>query len=309
MIKDIPNSDEFDSAAKAQFEFAWDIVISFLITIADAKDLIAADIDEADKTAFWEAAQQRVVTSLIIAQQGIELAIKAKIVAVSPFLLISGSHAEWPKDKNGDGISFSDFRSIDAQDLIRVHDAVHASSFKDSFVQLFEKLRKLRNKAMHTVDSKLSVSAEEVAATILEAHTHLYPDEDWIATRREFLYNAPSAHVFFDNDHVDGLIAKEFLTVFELLTPAQVKQFFKIDKKQRLYICPECNYEAKKYEYFDPKYAVLQPNTPESEYLFCFVCNSTHLISRIACKKDNCPGNVVSDEYGCCCTCGSDQLG
>ena len=35
MIKDIPNSDEFDSAAKAQLDFAWDIAISFLLTIED----------------------------------------------------------------------------------------------------------------------------------------------------------------------------------------------------------------------------------------------------------------------------------
>lgn len=307
MIKDIPTEDDFNSAAKAQFEFAWDIVISFLITINDANRYTGMGIDEEDKAGFWEAARQRVLTSLIVTQQGIELAIKAKLVAVSPFLLISGSYSEWPKDKKGDGISFSEFRSIDAQDLIKVHDAVHENSFNDKFVELFEDLRKLRNKAMHTVDSNLSVSAEEVAITILEAHTYLYPEENWISTRREFLDNAPAAQVFFDIDHVNGLVAKEFFTIFELLTPSQVNRLFKIDKKQRLYICPECNYEAKKYESFDPKYAVLQPNNPESESLFCFVCNQEHPITRLACKSEDCLGNVVSVEYDCCCTCGEDQ--
>lgn len=256
---------------------------------------------------FWDAARQRVLTSLIITQQGIELAIKAKLVAVSPFLLISGSYSEWPKDKKGGGISFSEFRSIDAQDLIKVHDTVHENGFHNKFVELFENLRTLRNKAMHTVDLNLSVSAEEVAITILEAYTYLYPEENWIATRRDFLDNSPAAHVFFDVEYVNGLVAKEFLTIFKLLNPAQVKQFFNIDKKQRLYICPECNYEVKKYDYFEPNYAVLRPNTPESESLFCFVCNQEHPITRLACKSEGCPGNVVSDEYDCCCTCGEDQ--
>ncbi len=305
MIKDIPNSDEFESAAKAQFDFAWDIVISFLITLDEAGQY--ADIEEEDEKAFWETARQRVLTSLIIAQQGVELAIKGKIVSISPYILISGNHSEWPKDKDGTGMSFSDFRSIDAQDLIKVHDNVHEENFDDGFSELFEKLRKLRNKAMHTVDTKLSVSAQEVVIILLEVHEYLYPDDSWVSTRREFLNDSPATQLFFDTDHVEGLVAKEFLTVFKLLTSSQVKRFFKIDKRQRLYICPECKYEGEKYEMIEPKYAVLQPNTPESEHLFCFVCGGLHQVSRANCNIDDCPGNVISDEYVCCCTCGESQ--
>lgn len=123
MIKDIPSSEEFDSAAKAQFDFAWDIVMSFLILIEDVKGFV--DVKEEDEKAFWEGARQRIVTSLIITQQGVELAIKGKLVRISPNLLISGSYSDWPKDKDDSGVSFSEFRTIDAQDLIKVHDTVH----------------------------------------------------------------------------------------------------------------------------------------------------------------------------------------
>lgn len=305
MIKDIPTSSEFDSAAKAQFDFAWDIVISFLLTLEEAGRY--TEIDKEDEAVFWETARQRILTSIIIAQQGVELAIKGKLVSISPYLLIAGNPSDWPKDTDGTGVSFSDFRAIDAQDLVKVHNTAAASSLDDGFVRLFEKLRKLRNKAMHTVDRELSVSAQEVVAILLEVHEYLYPSDNWVSTRRNFLNESPATHVFFDTDHVEGLVAREFLTVFNFLTPSQASRFFKIDKKQRLYSCPECKYECDKYEMIEPRYAVLQPNEPDSENLYCFVCDSLHPVRRDDCKSGECPGNVISDEYGYCCTCGEDQ--
>lgn len=52
------------------------------------------------------------------------------------------------------------------------------------------------------------------------------------------LHNAPATHLYFDNDHVDGLVVKEFLTVFNFLQPTQIKKFFNIDSRRRLYFCP-----------------------------------------------------------------------
>jgi len=174
-------------------------------------------------------------------------------------------------------------------------------------MKLFERLRKLRNKAMHTVDRQLNVSAQDVVVIILEVHEYLYSGENWVATRRKFLNESAAAHVFFDTDHVEGLIAREFLTVFNLLKPAQIKKFFKIDKTRRLYLCPECKYESDKYEMIEPYYAVLRPNEPSSEHLYCFVCDELHPITRLDCNDDDCPGNVISDEQDFCCTCGTTQ--
>src|SRR5690606_12385972 len=160
---------------------------------------------------------------------------------------------------------------------------------------------------MHTVDRELNVSAQEVVAILLEVHEYLYPSDNWVSTRRNFLNESPATHLFFDTDHVEGLVAREFLTVFSFLTPSQASRFFKIDKKQRLYSCPECKYECDKYEMIEPRYAVLQPNEPDSENLYCFVCDSLHPVTRDDCKSGECPGNVISDEYGYCGTCGEDQ--
>jgi len=103
-------------------------------------------------------------------------------------------------------------------------------------------------------------------------------------------------------------VVKELLTVFNFLQPAQRKKFFNIDSRRRLYFCPACKYEGDKYEFLEPKYAVLEPNKPDSEMLFCFVCGDTHLVERYDCNQLNCPGNVLSVEYDICCTCGENLI-
>ena len=98
------------------------------------------------------------------------------------------------------------------------------------------------------------------------------------------------------------------LTVFNFLQPTQIKKFFNIDSRRRLYFCPACKYEGDKYESLEPKYAVLEPNEPDSETIFCFVCRDTHLVERCDCTQPGCLGNVISVEYAICCTCGESLI-
>ncbi|WP_300240922.1 hypothetical protein [Pseudomonas sp.] len=304
MITEIPTSDEFGSAAYAQLDFAWDIVISFMTTLDEAGQYI--EVEKDDELQFWEAARQRILTSLIIAQQGVELAIKGKLVAFSPYLLI-GSPSDWPKDKTGKGVEFSEFKTIDAQDLIKAYNMVSPTSFDPKFVDLFERVRKLRNSAMHSVNAKLRISPKEVILIILEAHEHLYPNQSWVQARREFLFSAPAAQVYFDNDHLDGMLVREFWAVFNLLSKTERERFFDVTAGVRKYICPACRYHSLEIDGPTPQYAVLKPNKPKSTTLWCFVCNDTHLVERVHCSNAACKGNVISEEYGYCCTCGEDQ--
>lgn len=156
---------------------------------------------------------------------------------------------------------------------------------------------------MHTVDKGLKVSALEVIIKILEMHDFLIPSEDWIVTRRDFLSESP-ASLLYSSDGMDAQVAWEFFIVFSLLSPAQVKKLFGVNKKDRNYICPKCKYDSGDYTMIEPRYAVLRPNTPDSTTLYCFVCRDSHLVTREDCGSEGCQGNVISDEYGECCTCG-----
>ncbi|KIC82637.1 hypothetical protein [Pseudomonas sp. C5pp] len=305
MIKEIPTSEEFASAAYAQFDFAWDIVISFITTLDEAGQYV--EVDKDDEAQFWEAARQRILTSLIIAQQGVELAIKGKLVAFSPYLLL-GSPSDWPKDKTGQGVEFSEFKTIDAHDLIKAYNMVSPQPFDAKFVELFDRVRKVRNSAMHSVNAKLRISPKEVILIILEAHEHLFPDQNWVKTRKEFLFSAPDAQVYFDNDHIEGVLVRECWAVYKLLSKSERQRFFKVAAGVRKYICPACSYESVKVDGPVPRYAVLEPNKPTSTTLWCFVCDDTHLVSRTHCYDAACKGNIISDEYGSCCTCGEEQF-
>lgn len=305
MITEIPTSDEFSSAAYAQLDFAWDIVISFMTALDEAGQYI--EVDQDDEAQFWEAARQRILTSLIIAQQGVELAIKGKLVAFSPYLLL-GSPSDWPKDKAGKGIEFSEFKTIDAQDLIKAYNMVSPKPFDTKFVDLFDRVRKVRNSAMHSVNAKLRISPKEVILIILEAHEHLFPDQSWVMARKEFLLSAPDVHVYFDNDHIDGALVRECMAVYNLLSKSERERFFNVAAAVRKYICPFCSYESAKLDGPVPNYAVLKPNKPTSTTLWCFVCNDTHLVIREHCSEEGCKGNVISEDYNRCCTCGEEQL-
>ena len=302
---DIPSSEDFISAGKAQFDFSWDIVVSFIKLFDEAGDY-NVDVQDGEQD-FWESAKQRVQTAIAIAQQGVELILKGKIVEISPYLLISGSPSDWPKNNIARGVSFSEFRTIDAQDLVKVYNLFSEHQLNQDFVDKFNVLRKLRNQVMHTVDNTLRISAIEVIVKILEMHEALFPDGNWIRTRHDFLMESPVSKLF-TTEGTESVIVWEFYLIFSLLKPAQVQHFFGIDKKQRKYFCPECRYQCIEYNQVEPKYAVLRPNSATSTDLYCFVCETNHPLIRQSCIDTTCPGNVISDdEYYICCTCGLEQ--
>lgn len=303
MIQDIPNAEDFFKSGRAQFDFAWDIVVSFLKIFNDASHYGIDAKPEAEE--FWAAAKQRVQTALAITQQGVELIIKGKIIGISPYLLISGSPSDWPKPTPGRIIKFSDFRTIDAQDLIKVHDIYSSAPLPEEIKGTFESLRQQRNSIMHTVAGDLKIPALYVVEQILEMHRLLMPDEKWVSIRRDFLSESPQA-LLYSSDLIECQIVEEFYVVFSLLPPTLTKKFFDVNKKQRLYNCPECSYATREYSFTTPRYAVLRPNTSTSESLYCFVCEKDHHVTRKRCSNSECPGNVISTDNSQCCICSED---
>jgi hypothetical protein len=94
--------------------------------------------------------------------------LKAKIAEASPFLLISNLPKEWPKECDKIDTAFADFRTIDAQDLIRVYNAVSVVKLSKEFIMNFEEFRKTRNALFHTVDGRLEFSDKIIITYILD---------------------------------------------------------------------------------------------------------------------------------------------
>ncbi len=300
MITDIPTADEFMQTGLSLLDFAWDTVAT-LLTDLDDSEFFGVDVPEVSD-AFWQASKQRLTTSLAVAQQGVEFALKGRIAAVSPFLLVAGSPKGWPSGCQKRDTNFADFHTIDSQDLIKVHDTVATTRLSDIFISKFENLRRIRNAIMHTVDKRVNIHVIDVVSAILSMYKQLFPTISWVQVRREFLERSPLSELY-SSDFVEPRVIWEFSLIVELLSPEHVKEFFGFNKRQRRYICPNCNHQSGDNER-KPKTAILKPNTLGSTTIHCFVCDTEIKVERADCPDPDCRGNVLSVEYGVCTTCG-----
>ncbi len=302
MICDIPNAVDFYESGKELMGFAWETVADLLLNLDEAEHF---GIDKEEiSDAYWDAAKRRLATALSITQQGVEFVLKGKIADVSPFLLISDHPSKWPSPYDGVPLRFSQFRTLDAQDLTRVYDTFSSAPLPSNFIERFVSLREKRNTIMHSVDKSLSVPVLEVIESILFMHKHLFPAETWGQVRCQHLLRSPDIELG-SIDYVKNRTCREIYLVIDLLRPTQVKNYFGIDKKQRRYFCPNCYDEADHNADNFHKLAILSPKGKDSTYVYCPVCNSKFAVSRENCEQDSCLGNVISTEHGMCLTCGS----
>jgi hypothetical protein len=99
---------------------------------------------------FWTRSQPALGNALSMVQQAVELALKGRVAKVSPFLLIVRDPRDYPKGSATNDIPFSAFRTIDAADLLRVHDMVCPDRLGQEFGVFWNDLRRERNLFIHS---------------------------------------------------------------------------------------------------------------------------------------------------------------
>lgn len=300
MIIDIPTPNDFKHAGISYLNIAWGIVLDL------ATDLEIARVDEWDSTGevsdeYWGAAQKPLATVTSLLQQGIEFLIKSRVADVSPFLLIDGSPRDWPKKCNKRDTPFSEFKSIDAQELIRAHDTISKYPFTDQFINLYENIRVRRNTIMHTVDPKLRFTSLDIILNILESSEILLGPQQWIKIREAYLEQDPIS-VVHSTDSVGIRLIDECLNLIDNLKASELKKYFDFHTRQRRYFCYTCQKEDQT-GMLAVTTAQLKPNTPSSKYVFCFVCRRTSEVIRTSCSDKSCRGNVIDAIDGTCLTC------
>lgn len=300
MITDIPTADDFERQALAFMNLAWDATFTLVLQLEDAKKWDGVDEAEVSDD-YWKAASHTLATALALAHQGTEFLIKASIVSVSPFLLLSGRPSEWPGGSAANDMPFSRFHTLDAHELLRVHDTV-TRRLPDSFREQFEELRQVRNTITHTVDTKLLVTVKQIVLAILSAVHAILGPRKWIPARRKWLEEEPDS-VAFSADAAEFKLCREMRQVLNLLSASELREFFGFDKKARAYLCPECSYQRDFDEDFTIASAQLRPNEPDSTEAVCVVCDKSTEVLRTSCSA--CPGNVISEKWDMkCLSCG-----
>ncbi|MGV3754272.1 MAG: hypothetical protein ACO1QS_02675 [Verrucomicrobiota bacterium] len=300
MITDIPRPKDFENTGISLLSIAWENAVQLSLSLQDAKTY---GVKKSREKRYWQSAQTELATSIALVQQAVEFLLKARIVSVSPYLLISGTPREWPKGCNLKDTVFADFYSIDAQDIVRTHDAVAHARLPVEMVVLFEKMRKLRNRIVHTIDKTLTVDVKEVIVAVLQISDWFFGPKQWLIVRRNKIENSPDATIYGGADNVALYsLAREVLNVVGVLGEADVQRFFGFSKKARRYICPNCALLCADFDLL-PNLAFLVPNTPTSNRVFCSICFQEASVLRENCGEDDCKGNVLSAEDKCCLTC------
>lgn len=304
MITEIPSPDEFTATGISLLNLAWDTVSSlYLHTEHSHMETWDDDGQVADE--FWQAAHQPLANAQALIHQGLEFLLKGKIAELSPFLLLDRAIREWPKNSSIQDTPFAEFRTIDAQDLCKVHDTVCKCRLDADFVQRIDELRRTRNTFMHSVDKRKRHSPDSLWLSILDVSHYLVGPCQWVQVRRQYLEDVPQSVAFLDEGPTSTL-SGECERLLKLLKPADAAKFLGVNAKSRWYVCYCCAMELREHG-VQPQTAQLAPNTPEADSVYCFVCTKTQTVSRKDCIHDGCKGNVIHAEDGVCLTCFDDQ--
>lgn len=293
MITDIPTKQDFYSTADHMVNEAWEKVADLSYAFNDLlvwnKFCIESehfsDDDVVDLEQYWSFVRPKLITALSLVLQSVEFRLKGLIVDVSPYLLLTSVVRNIPRNDEQGNISFSQFHTLDAQDLIKVLGAFSMNKLSDEFIEWYKEMRILRNKFMHTVDMKSDITAELIFKSIIFAHNNLNPDSPhWIWHR----YNYKAIHsangINFKGAE-SGLIHEMLQTHLEITGAISVssdsvcKIFFGYDKNKTGYHCKECVSVMQKSEHFDGKHIegnieTIQYNRKTRKYV-CIFCHHT----------------------------------
>lgn len=268
---------------------------------------------------FWKSSQRELATAITLIQQGTELLLKARISEISPFLLLAGAAKDWKKDCEQVDTPFAEFKTVDSQELIRIHDTVAKKRLSKPFKDNFIENRKIRNTIMHSFNKKIELIPKNLISTILEISHELIGEFKWIEIRKNFIDRRKASYPFLETLETyhyitipNEKISHEIEAAINILEPNLTIQFFNFNKKQRRYICLSCRegmsrMAEKAGEDGYTHLAHLRPNESNSTNLYCVICGNTRKVVREDCKDSQCKGNVIDSEENICLTCGEEQ--
>ena len=138
MITDIPTKTDFYTMADHMVNEAWEKIADLAYDYRDinlwnsycktSEFYTESDIKNLEH--YWVFARPKLITSFNLILQSIEFRLKGLIVEISPYLLITNATRNTPKPDSEGNISFSEFHTLDAQDLIKVYNTLFSITTK-----------------------------------------------------------------------------------------------------------------------------------------------------------------------------------
>ncbi|MER9694875.1 hypothetical protein NKJ16_23450 [Mesorhizobium sp. M0179] len=312
MIVNVPTADALDDVALRLYFTAWSNLIKIIDEfeqVYDVKfDLDRDDSWEEERLGYLKACQPELQSTCAIIQQSNEIALKAMICRVSPFLLLLKSDPKF-SIQNGD-VDFSEFRTLDAVDLPLAVNSLCEEPLSDRFIQTYNLVRSLRNTIAHLGASTKKFRPEELIKILLFQYPQIWRSRLWLKDRVEFASQTRTSyfHDFkYTSPHMD--VMHELPTTISMIGKADFKKLFGEAKSKRRYLCHQC-VDAANTRYADLDLDVCRTAhlIEDGKNIHCLMCGGTFPVVRRKCEVDGCKGDVISQddsEYPeCCHTCG-----
>ncbi|WP_316234076.1 hypothetical protein [Bradyrhizobium sp. SZCCHNR1098] len=314
MIKNIPTADELRLVSLRLYFKAWADTANIITEWAEYGEW-ATEIQEDTgiaSTAGWEqyiaAAQSDLQGIFALIQQSQEIGLKARICEVSPFLLLKRTDVKATEGEQNVW-DFTDFPTLDASELIRVHNTFCPTTLSKEFQSKYEEIRRGRNKISHLGIYRKNLEPLDIIDILQLHYCELYPGRRWMEDRLHFAALGKWADFQFDSDFNErtGLF-NELWRLIPELTDDQFKRLMGRGRDEKRFVCHECGYDA--------GLGNIDPNVTDvpTAYLVgqnrvrCSICDLEYPVKHVpACPVTDCgcEWQSAQDGYvGLCMQCG-----
>jgi hypothetical protein len=245
MIKNIPTADELRLVSLRLYFKAWADTTGIITEWAEYGH--PREDAETGADAAWKeyvaTAQSDLQGIYTLIQQSQKIGLKARLCEVSPYLLLKRTDVK-PADSEKSVWDFTDFPTIDASELIRLHNTFCSTVISKEFQSLYDEIRRGRNKISHLGIYRESIEPK-IIIDILQLHySELYPGRRWMEDRLHFAALGRWA------DYADGDFNERTGLFNELghllpeLSDAQFKWLMGHTRDEERYVCHECTVTA-----------------------------------------------------------------
>ena len=237
--------------------------------------------------------------------QSCEIAMKAKVAEISPYLLLAGGDFNFSKSK--DVVDFSDFRTISAVDLPSALKVICDNPLSDKFITMYGELRKIRNSVVHIGDQPNEISISKIVEYLVLQYCTLWDGKLWLKYYLEYSSKSRKSNLFDGSNWNEYADVKSFWSeLISVLTKGQFKRLIGKPKNQKRYFCPRCMYYAGS-DYFEPdlkEHATAYYNGKDN--LDCIMCGSCFPVVSAGKKCKNCEKrsyHIKYESFTCCANC------
>jgi hypothetical protein len=304
VIIDVPTPDEFTERADSLLQLAYSIISKLY---ENQREDWRLDADEEQLREYWRKCSPSLANALALLQQAHELFLKGRVATVSPYLLLAREPQHWPKKSLQDNISFSEFLTVGAAELPRLHDMVCTPRLDNKIRSFLNSIRERRNMFVHQGHAPTAKVAELFEA-VLVTHKWAHPHQSWFQARREHLENDHLA-ALYSSDHVVANLHEEFAELLKELGPSAFKNLLGFDKKGLWFNCPIC--EVSIGDFGDAEATAQLFEDEQGSNIQCLVCEGSTKVVRRKCYNPDCKSTVYIAPEGeweeACCLCGADE--